>query len=136
MTSKKSSITPRIDFDLGDEPGTGSLDASAGLGETGFSAHWAARLVAPETGPYTFFAETDGTFRLRIGDALVIDKGDFHRREVQGGLILAGGREYAVKVDYVHGNGPASTHLSWSGPHRPRAIFQPGLTNPATRASK
>ena len=42
-TSRKKSITPRIDFDLGDEPGTGSPDASAGIGKDNFSIRWNGR---------------------------------------------------------------------------------------------
>src|SRR5208283_1919023 len=39
-TKKKTSITPCIDFDLGDEPGYGSPDASTGIGKDDFSMRW------------------------------------------------------------------------------------------------
>ena len=48
-TSRKTSLTPRIDFDLGDEPGTGSPDASAGIPKDHFSIRWTGRLLAPAT---------------------------------------------------------------------------------------
>ncbi|MBN1412692.1 MAG: hypothetical protein JW969_17725 [Spirochaetales bacterium] len=39
----KTSITPLIDFDLGDEIGTGSPDASAGIPVGNFSIRWTGR---------------------------------------------------------------------------------------------
>ena len=47
---KKTSITPCIDFDLGNEPGYGSPDSSAGVGVDDFSIRWMGKLVAPAAG--------------------------------------------------------------------------------------
>lgn len=123
---KKKSVTPRIDFDLGDEPGYGSPDASAGVGKDHFSVRWTGTLAAPATGRYAFAADTDGAMRVRVGDTRVIDKAD-HTRRVAGGTVeLAKGTSYPVVVEYVHRTGDASAHLHWSGPDFDRRIFLPG----------
>ena len=121
--SKKVSITPRVDFDLGDEPGYGSPDASAGIGRDDFSARWTGRLVAPASGPYTFSGECDGILRLWLDEELVLDKSDHGRREVRGSTELAAGRLYRVRIDYIHRDGESSNHVSWSGPGFDRRIL-------------
>src|SRR5258708_7534169 len=59
-TSKKRSNTPWSDFDLGDEPGYGSPDASVGIGNDDFSSRWTGHFVAPASGSFTFRADCDG----------------------------------------------------------------------------
>lgn len=115
-TSRKKSITPRIDFDLGDEPGTGSPDASAGIGKDDFSIRWTGRLTAPAAGGYTIWGDCDGLLRLWVGEELVLNKPDFRRREVRGQVELREGVIYPVRVEYVHGDGYARTHIYWNGP--------------------
>ena len=97
--SKKVSITPCVDFDLGDEPGYGSPDASAGVGKDDFSVRWTGRLVAPASGAYTFSGDCDGLLRLWFDETLVLDKSDHGRRTVQGKTELAAGRSYRVQID-------------------------------------
>jgi hypothetical protein len=115
MTRKKTSLSPRIDFDLGDEPGSGSPDASAGIGKDDFSIRWTGRLVAPAAGTYVLHGDCDGLPRLWLDGKLVLDKDDHRRRDVQGEVELAAGQSYQVKVDYVHRDGAASNHVPWSG---------------------
>jgi hypothetical protein len=121
-TSKKKSITPVIDFDLNDEPGYGSPDASAGIGKDNYSIRWTGKLVAIGDGNHTFAADSDGVMRLWIGDTKVIDKTDHSRREVEGTIMLAKGKEYPVKVEYFHREGKASSHLQWSCPEMKKKV--------------
>lgn len=79
-TSRKQSITPRIDFDLGDEPGHGSPDASAGIGKDDFSMRWRGRLVVPVGGQYTLFGDCDGALSVWVDTLRVIEKTDDERR--------------------------------------------------------
>ena len=116
QTSKKKSITPRIDFDLDDEPGFGSPDASAGIGKEDFSMRWTGRLVAPASGSYTLLGDSDGVLRVWLHATQVIDKTDHKRHDVQGIIRLRGGQAYDVKVEYFHRGGAASNHIWWSGP--------------------
>jgi len=123
--SKKTSITPRIDFDLNDEAGYGSPDASAGIGKDRFSIRWTATLVAPTPGTYIFDVDTDGVFRLSVGQTKVIDKSDHKRREVTGTIDLTTRKEYPLTVEYVHSDGRSSAHLFWAGPGLKKQILQP-----------
>jgi hypothetical protein len=125
-TSKKTSISPRIDFDLGDEPGYGSPDASAGVGKDDFSIGWTGKLVAPDAGRYTFAADSDGVLRLWIGATKVIDQAGSKGREVQGTIELVKDKEYPVKADYIHQNGKARAHLFWSSRDFTRRVLRLG----------
>jgi hypothetical protein len=110
---KKTSITPRIEFDLGDEHGYGSPDASAGLGKDHFSMRWTGTLRPMINGTYTFIGESDGELRLWIDDALVIDGPG--RRQAK----LTAGKPYRLKVEYAHNTGDARCRVRWSGPGVP-----------------
>ena len=134
QATKKTSITPRIEFDLGDEYGNGSPDASAGIGKDDFSVRWTGRLVAPEAGTYTLYGDCDGILRLWLDGTLVLVKEDHHRREVQGKIVLVAGQPYRVKVDYVHHNGESSNHVYWSGPGFDKQILILGSGNGARAA--
>lgn len=116
-TRKKESITPWIDFDLGDEPGHGSPDASAGIGKDNFSIRWTGQLVVPETGTYTFHAESDqhSTLRAWLGG-----------REALGSLELRRGETLPLRVDYWHERGAATARLLWSGPGFDKRPLRPG----------
>ena len=124
-TSKKTSLTPFIDFDLGDEPGSGSPDATTGLGKDNFSIRWTGHLLAPTSGTYTLSADCDGLLKLWIDKTQLINKEDAGRREVQGHIELAAGQPYQIQVEYIHRTGAASNHVYWSGPNFKKQILQP-----------
>lgn len=125
-TSKKKSITPWIDFDLGDEPGYGSPDASAGIGNDDFSIRWTGQFVAPASGSFTFSADCDGILQLKVGHTKVIEKAAHGLREAAGKIELKSGQSYSVSIDYWHDRGASSNHVSWSGPNFAKQIFFPG----------
>lgn len=126
--TKKKSITPWIDFDLGDEPGYGSPDASAGIGKDDFSIRWTGRLVAPDSGAFTFLADCDGELELTIDDTKVIEKVGGARREAAGNINLKSGQTYSVKIDYFHEKGAASCHVDWRGPNFGKQRFRLGTS--------
>jgi hypothetical protein len=86
------------------------------------------------SGAYTFSGDCDGVLRLWLDEALVLDKSDRCRREARGSTRLAAGRSYRVRIDYVHGVGDSSNHVSWSGPGFGRRILT--LTRGAAEDSK
>ncbi len=128
---KKTSVTPWIDFDLGDEPGHGSPDASAGIGRDHFSIRWTGRFVAPASGPFTFAADCDGAFELAVDGAVVIKKAGGGRGEAAGTIDLRGGRAYPVRIGYAHDEGAAACRVDWSGPGFGRRRFRPGTAGAA-----
>jgi PA14 domain len=113
---KKRSFTPRIDFDLGDEDGTGSPDASASLPKDHFSVRWTGKVVAPQNGAYTFSADTDHAVRVWLDGKEIVTKTAAGRATATGTAPLVAGQAYALRVEYAHATGPASLHLRWQGP--------------------
>ncbi|NQX66529.1 family 43 glycosylhydrolase [Paenibacillus alba] len=110
----KSSITPKVDFDLGDEKGTGSPDPTVGIGEDHFSTRWVGTIQPVNTGTHTIYVDSDNIARVWIGDSLVVDKTSSTREEKSAAIVLTAGQQYAVKIEYVHAAGDASLHVKWS----------------------
>ncbi|HZZ06610.1 PA14 domain-containing protein [Paraburkholderia sp.] len=112
----KTSVTPLIDFDLNTERGTDSPDASAGINATGYGVRWSGAIQAAQTGLYTFSINSDNVARLWINGVKVINKKTSTLATVSGTTWLSAKQRASIKVEYVHGTGPASMHLSWSSP--------------------
>ena len=112
----KRSVTPLIDFDLGDEPGTGSPDASAGVPNEHYGIDYAGTFQAPAAGTYTLRVDTDGLVGLWINGAAALEKRSAGRGTSTAEVPLAPGTSYTLHLRYVHGTGPSSLHLTWSGP--------------------
>jgi PA14 domain-containing protein len=130
---KKTSITPVIDFDLGDEPGYGSPDASAGIGKDDFSIRWTGRLVAPGSGTYVLHCVCDGFLKLWLDGTQVFAKEDKMRRSVEGKIELVAGQSYQIRVDYVHRDGESSNHIFWSGPRFEKQVLRLDANAAATK---
>ncbi len=123
----KTSVTPFVDFDLVDEPGVGSPDASAGVPKDHFSVEYRTSVHADTAGTYTFAADSDGKVQILVEGKLVVKKDALGRGTATGEMALDSYRNYTVVVRYVHATGPASLHLTWSGP-----AFKNRLLEPAT----
>ena len=130
----KNSITPRIDFDLGDETGTGSPDASAGIGKDNFSVRWAGAIKPAATGNYTFYADSDNIAAIYVGGTKVVDKTSNTREEASGNIELTANQQYSVKIEYVHGTGNASLHIKWEGPSLEKTVLLPVLSTASAQA--
>jgi len=115
-TLKKTSLVPAIDFALGTEAGTGSPDASAGIGQDDFSIRYQAKFVASTTGKFTFTSTSDGPLRLNVGDTQVIDVTDPPHGAATGGIELTTGQTYSVTIEYTHRTGAAHAQIRWAGP--------------------
>ena len=121
---KKTSIVPRIDFELSTEPGTAASDASAGIGDTKWSSRYSGKVVPVQSGTYTFSVDSDGLVRVWIGGKQIINKTEpGARRQVSGQLRLSGGRSYNIVVEYAHESGAAILHLYWSGLGQARQVL-------------
>jgi len=105
-------IDAAVDFAWGTSAPAPDTSASA------FGVRWSGAVVTPEvSGPYTFFARTDNGVRLWVDGRLVIDhwvSGGV--TEQSGALTLAGGRMYALRLEYGHSGGDAQGQLSWQVP--------------------
>jgi hypothetical protein len=121
----KTSVSPMMDFDLNTEPGTGSPDASAGVPRASFSERWTGAQFPGTAGTYTFYADSDGQVKLWVGVDRVLEKDSMERGEVSAMSTLNANQPIVVKVEYVHGSGPASLHVSWSGPNFGKTLLTP-----------
>jgi len=121
----KASVTPVIDFDLGDEEGTGSPDASAGVPKDNFSVEYRGAVLAPDSGSYSISADCDGRVEVLVGGRPVVSRQAQGRRVSAGTVELEAGRTYPIVVRYAHATGPASLHLSWSGPAFANRLLEP-----------
>ena len=126
-TKKKESIATRIDFDLGDEPGFGSPDSSAGIDKDNFSIRWTGKLAVPSDGKYTFFAESDGVVRLWIDEKLLIEKTRDDRREKTSVIELKEKTRYDIRIDYFHQRGMSHNRINLSGPGIRKQVLKLGM---------
>jgi hypothetical protein len=112
----KRSVTPMIDFDLPDEAGTGSPDASAGVPRDNYAVAYRGDVQATEGGLYTFSVETDGRVEVAVDGKSLVSKESNGRGNSSGTVSLEANRVYSVTVRYAHATGPTSLHVTWSGP--------------------
>ncbi len=126
----KTSVTPGIDFDLTDEAGVGSPDASAGVPRENFSVQYKGLIKVPADGSYTFSADSDGRVDLLIDGAPLLAKHDAGRGVSEGTMTLEANKIYPVTVRYVHATGGASLHLAWSGPTFKNIALEPAMPPP------
>jgi hypothetical protein len=124
----KESVTPFIDFDRKDERGGGSPDASAGIPKDNYSVRWTGTFVPQAAGFYTFHADGDGKIKLIIDGFPIIDKTP--RGELDGprgysgaDIDLKQGKSYKLVVEYVHGTGDSSLHMTWDGAGKKRQVL-------------
>lgn len=113
---KKASLTPAIDFDLGNEPGTGSPDASAGIPIDSFSIRWVGKFSTTENGTYTFYTDGDRLPRVWVNNQLVANNQSIRLKANQTNII---------RVEYIHYDGDSRLHLNWSGPQFKKQTFLP-----------
>lgn len=86
-----------LDFDWRGSLPHPELDAKT----DGFSAHWTASVVAPETGGFLFGAKTTGGVRIVVdGQPVVEANGDKDAVLVTGTVALVAGQEYTIRVEY------------------------------------
>jgi len=121
----KRSVVPAIDFDLPDEEGVGSPDASAGVPRQNFSIQYQGAVLAPASGRYTISADCDGRIEVIVDGKQIINQKQPGRRVLTGKTRLKSGRTYPVTVRYSHATGATSLHLSWSGPSFRSRILEP-----------
>lgn len=102
----KKSIIPRIDFDLGDEPGTGSPDASAGIGKDDFSIRWKGSFIPEKSMAHHFRLDSDGVTEMKLNG---------QRLELHDGrctVKLDAGTRYELEIGYYHEAGDARMKAS------------------------
>jgi hypothetical protein len=102
---------PRLSKDYGFEI------PALGVGRRQFSARWQGVLRVPESGTYTFFMESGGGVRLRLGDAWLIDNWENNGWRGSGRKVtlpLQAG-VYPLLVEHGVRTGQGALRLRWDG---------------------
>ncbi|MCI4669088.1 MAG: PQQ-dependent sugar dehydrogenase [Bacteroidia bacterium] len=125
----------RIDSTINFDWGTGSPDPAIGVNT--FSVRWSGSIIAPFTGTYTFYSNTDDGVRLWVDDQQIINQWvDQGPTEWTGTINLIAGEPVSILMEYYENGGGAVAQLSWSTTLLPKQIisrnffFQPGTTFP------
>jgi hypothetical protein len=115
-----SRLDSNIDFDWKD----GTQDPSIGVDQ--FSVRWTGPLLAPVSGPVTFYTSSDDGVRLWVNDQLIIDNWTVHGPTENSGLIpLYAGQVCRIKLEFFENTGTALIRLLWSGPGLPKQVVPP-----------
>jgi hypothetical protein len=110
-------VDPVVDFDW-----AAGAPASA-IGVEAFSARWTGQVLAPSTGTYTFYTQSDDGIRLWVNGQAIVDNWTAHSlTENSGTIALTAGQRYDIKIDYYENRGSAVARLLWSGPSIAKAV--------------
>jgi hypothetical protein len=126
----KQSVVPVIDLSLGEERGTGSPDASAGVPVQHYSIQYEGEVQTADSGDYTFSAQADGIVSVKVGGKPVVDNAGHQLGSAAGKVKLAAHHNYHVVVRYVHATGRSTLQLNWEGPGLPNQLLTP-ITHPS-----
>lgn len=81
------------------------------------SIRWTGRLIAPETGTYTFSARVDDGIRVWVGGVLVIDNWQLNDDgQFTGQVKMKEGTAYDLKVEYFNALIEGEVTLIWKLP--------------------
>jgi PA14 domain/K319L-like, PKD domain len=108
-----------------------------GVTADNFSVRWAGKVLAPQTGNYTFTTIADDGIRLWVGGVLVIDNfvDQSATQKNSPPVALVAGNYYDIRVDYYEHGGDAVAKLLWSYPGQAQTPIQTSqLYAPANQA--
>lgn len=102
--------------------GTGNNPAG---GANTFSVRWTGEILAPETGNYRFYSNSDDGFRLWVNSTLVEDFWTDHGPTDSTSAIIAltAGVRYNIVVEFYENGGDAVSRLRWRLPSSGCASF-------------
>lgn len=105
-------IDPQVDF------GWSGVRPQSRIDSTTFSVRWEGQVLAPVTGDYTFYVNSDDGTRLWVDNQLQIDVwGDKTASEYPSDPIhMVAGQKYNIRLEYYQNQGDAIAQLKWDGP--------------------
>lgn len=90
---------------------------ASGIGADTFSVRWTGQILAPVTGLYQFFTNTDDGVRLWVNNELLVDKFvNQSLTEWSGNIGLMAGQKYDIRMDYFENTTTAQAELRWTVP--------------------
>jgi hypothetical protein len=117
----KVSVTPAVDFDLADEEGVGSPDASAGVPSDNYSVMYEGKVWVPPGGIDTLSITTDGRVEIKVDGKTVYSRANSGTRSAPAvvhetkSVSISGDQAHFVAVYYAHASGEALLHVTYSG---------------------
>ncbi len=123
-------IDPTINFNV-DNGGVanGPRAWNAGVPHDSFTVVWTGQLLAPVTGQYTLYTNSDDGARLSLnsGSGLyVIISAPYYQGPTQfasSAITLTAGQRYDIKLEYFQGGGGATCQLLWAYPGTAQQII-------------
>ncbi len=144
-----SRVDPEVKFDFGAAGPDGETEDGK-FNPNQFSIRWDGSVLAPETGVYEFIVRSDHAVRLWVNDtkrplidAMVKSGTD---TEYRGSILLLGGRQYSVRLEFIKGKQldkkkllsakptAASVELLWKLPRRTEEVIPARLLSPVKAA--
>lgn len=112
----------RVDSTVDFSWGTGSNPAG---GANSFSVRWTGQMLAPETGNYRFYSNSDDGFRVWVNNTLVEDFWTDHgpTDSTSQQIALTAGVQYSIVVEFYENGGDAVSRLRWRLPSSGCASF-------------
>ena len=121
-------VDPLIDF--ADPVGDGDV---FGLGATSsIMARWSGTVMSEAGGFHTFCVTATAGMRLYINDYLFFDQWTRSglRTECRS-FSLGAGVRHPIRVEWLHGSGPATARLEWDNPGMPRQVIPTTALSPS-----
>src|SRR5882672_10186633 len=104
-----SRVDPTIDFNWS------GRDPLPGISRSNLSVRWSGQVKADYSEEYTFHFLADQRAQLWIDDKLILDRGDQSwLSETKGGIPLAVGERYDVRLQVQSRSGNPAARLMWS----------------------
>jgi hypothetical protein len=108
-------VLKRTDSTINFNWGTSSPDPL--INADNFSVRWSGLILAPSTGSYTFYTQSDDGVQLWVnGIQLVNNPTEHGSTENSGSVWLQAGLFYPIQLDYFEKTGAALIQLRWTGP--------------------
>lgn len=97
--------------------GFSNLSPDAKINADYFSVRWTGKFIPPVTKKYKLAVSSDDGSFLYLNGKKVIDNGGNHG-ELQANceIMLEGGKEYDIKIEFEEGGGDAAIRLLWKDP--------------------
>ena len=121
LTDSVPLVSSRIDSAIDFQWNGGQVSPS--VQTQNFSAEWTGKILAPESGKFTFTTNSDDGIRVWVDGKNIIDAWNDHAPELDSGAIdLVAGQKYDIKVDYYQRSGGSIAQLFWAAPDIARQI--------------
>ncbi|MHA3770583.1 lamin tail domain-containing protein [Verrucomicrobiota bacterium sgz303538] len=122
----------RIDSQVNFSDSTGWV-GTGGVGTDQFSVRWTGQILAPSTGTFTFYTNSDDGVRLSVNGQLLVNNWTDHGPTENSATInLVSGQLYTINMEFYESGGGATAQLSYAGPGITKQIIPVSRLYPAS----